>query len=245
MKINNIVYIAELDQDVDDVIAARYLHQENALTCVVLDPYPTTPEGIERLKSLQYLGIPIARRIPPTAKHVFVGGPLTLVAEHIKFRHIETLVMNGGFVGHSLSTHELPKFKNKETIRTFNFNNDVNATDSVLRSDANHIEQIILIGKNVCHDKRNTRSGFWSDDKYQKIFDEYNVSDHKLQHDMLACHEGLALLNNEPTFCQYDIVRPYNTGLNGNKTLWGSTKSCTSPYRNVLAAIGYRKDLTT
>lgn len=239
MKVNDIVYIAELDQDVDDVIAARYLHQENALACVVLDPYPTTPEGIERLKSLQYLGIPIARRIPPTAKHVFVGGPLTLVANYIKFRRIDTLVMNGGFVGHSISTYELPKFKNKETVRTFNFNSDVNAADTVLKSDENHIKNIILIGKNVCHDKRNTRTGLWSDKKYQNIFDEYNVNDHKLQHDMLACHEGLAILNDEPTFCKYDVVHPYNTGLNGNQTLWGSTKLGMSAYREVLAAIGY------
>lgn len=239
MKINDIVYIAELDQDVDDVIAARYLHQENALACVVLDPYPTTPEGIERLKSLQYLGIPIARRIPSTAKHVFVGGPLTLVANYIKFRCIDTLVMNGGFVGHSISTYELPKFKNKEIVRTFNFNSDVNAADTVLKSDENHIKNIILIGKNVCHDKRNTRTGLWSDKKYKNIFDEYNVNDHKLQHDMLACHEGLAILNDEPTFCKYDVVRPYNTGLNGNQTLWGSTKSGMSAYREVLAAIGY------
>ena len=239
MNVNNIVYIAELDQDVDDVIAARYLHQENALQCVVLDPYPKTYEGISRMNSLKNLGIPISRKIPSTARNIFVGGPLTLVANYIKFRSIDTLVMNGGFVGHGISTYELPKFKNKETVRTFNFNSDVNAADTVLKSDKNHIKNIILIGKNVCHDKRNTRIGLWSDKKYQNIFNEYNVNDYKLQHDMLACHEGLAILNNEPTFCKYDVVHPYNTGLNGNQTLWGSTKSGMSAYREVLAAIGY------
>ena len=54
---------------------------------------------------------------------------------------------------------------------------------------------------------------------------------------MLACHEGLAILNNKSTFCKYDTVRPYNTRLNGTQTLWGSTKSCTSAYKEVLAAI--------
>lgn len=56
---NEIVYVAELDQDVDDVIAVRYLHMQHALKCVVLDPYPTSKIGLERLKSLETLGIPI------------------------------------------------------------------------------------------------------------------------------------------------------------------------------------------
>ena len=32
---NEIVYVAELDQDVDDIIAVRYLHMQHALKCVV------------------------------------------------------------------------------------------------------------------------------------------------------------------------------------------------------------------
>lgn len=56
---NEIVYVAELDQDVDDVIAAHYLHMQHALRCVVLDPYPTSEIGLERLKSLEALKIPI------------------------------------------------------------------------------------------------------------------------------------------------------------------------------------------
>lgn len=34
-----VVYIAELDADVDDVVAAYYLHNKGVLKCVVLDPY--------------------------------------------------------------------------------------------------------------------------------------------------------------------------------------------------------------
>jgi hypothetical protein len=36
----DIVYIAELDGDIDDIVAAHYLHNENRLQCVVCDPYP-------------------------------------------------------------------------------------------------------------------------------------------------------------------------------------------------------------
>lgn len=237
-----IVYVAELDQDVDDVIAVRYLHMEHALRCVVLDPYPTSKIGLARMKSLEKLGIPIRKTMPLNATFVFVGGPLTLIADYIKTHTINTLVMNGGFVGCNIATDVLPKFKNKEVIRTFNFNSDVQATDEVLRS--HRIGHIILIGKNVCHDERNTRTGFWSDDKYQKLFDEYQVSDKKLMHDLLACHEGLALLSGKPTLCKFETVRPYNDGLNYTHTFWGSTKTTNTPYIPVLAATGFRPNIS-
>ena len=37
-----VVYVAELDSDVDDVVAAHYLFNEGVLKCVVCDPYPRT-----------------------------------------------------------------------------------------------------------------------------------------------------------------------------------------------------------
>lgn len=142
---NEIVYVAELDQDVDDVIAVRYLHMQHALKCVVLDPYSISKIGLERLKSLETLGIPIRKIMPSNAPFVFVGGSLTVIADYIKTHTINTLVMNGGFVGCNIATDVLPKFKDKETIRTFNFNSDVHATDEVLRS--HRIGHIILVGK--------------------------------------------------------------------------------------------------
>lgn len=52
-----IVYIAKLDQDIDDVIAAEYLYNKNVLKCIVLDPYPRTKEGFLRKMKLEKLGI--------------------------------------------------------------------------------------------------------------------------------------------------------------------------------------------
>ena len=43
----------------------------------------------------------------------------------------------------------------------------------------------------------------------------------------------------EKSYLDYKIVRPYNTGLKGNMTEWGSTFG-KSPYRSVLAAIDWR-----
>ena len=144
--------------------------------------------------------------------------------------------MNGGFVGNNIMKNPLEKFKDKHVVRTFNFNCDINATDSVLKSK--NIENIILVGKNVCHDKKNTLNGVWSSER--AILNKYHSKEDKRQHDMLACREGLILLGllDEKPYLEYKIVRPYNTGLKGNMTEWGSTFG-RSPYRSVLAAINW------
>lgn len=234
-----VVYVAELDADVDDVVAAHYLYNEGVLKCVVCDPYPSTTEGIKRKEMLESLGVPVLKKMPPVAKYVFVGGALTIVSDYIRTHHIDLLVMNGGFVGSNITECCLPKFKGKEVVRTFNFNCDVESTDYVLKSGENRIGKIVLVGKNVCHDSRNTRNGIWSDEKYKDLFGMYHVREDKRQHDMLACHEGLAFLGEGEKSCQYKVVRPYNTGLKGKYTEWGSTKSSSTPYREVLAAVGY------
>lgn len=117
----------------------------------------------------------------------------------------------------------------------------MNAADAVLKTDERHIGYIILVGKNVCHDIRNTQSGIWNGDEYKELFSKYHVKEEKRLHDMLACHEGIAYINGEDTFCEYDTVKPYSEGLCGTMTKWGSTKTRTTPYREVLAAVGYKK----
>ena len=58
---------------------------------------------------------------------------------------------------------------------------------------------------------------------------------------MLACREGLIMLGmlDEELYLNYKIVHPYNTGLKGNMTEWGSTFG-KSPYRSVFAAVDWR-----
>lgn len=121
--------------------------------------------------------------------------------------------MNGGFVGCNIVKHTLDKFKNKQVMRTFNFNFDINATDAVLKS--RNIENIILVGKNVCHNRKNTLSGIWNDEK--DILYKYHAKEDKRQHDMLACREGLIMLGllDEKPYLEYKFVYPYNNGLKG------------------------------
>ena len=241
-----VVYIAELDADVDDVIAAEYLHNKGVLKCVVLDPKPKTDIGRQRVSDLQAIGITVLTKMPPVAKYVFVGGALTLVSSYIIGHKIDMLVMNGGFVGSNIvpENEQLDKFKDKKVIRTFNFNCDVIAADAVLKSSLNQIGGIILVGKNVCHSIKNTETGLWKDKEYADLFTKYHVKPGKRQHDMLACHEGLVnlgLLCEEAFVSRYEIVKPYNTGLRGNNTEWGSLSedSKVTPYRIVMAAVSF------
>ena len=92
-----VVYVAELDSDVDDVVAAHYLFNEGVLKCVVCDPYPRTPEGLARKGKLEALGIDVVKKMPPVAKYVFVGGALTAVAGYID---TVMLVDSGGVSDH-------------------------------------------------------------------------------------------------------------------------------------------------
>lgn len=237
-----VTYIAELDADIDDTIAAVYLQKRGALREIVCDPEPETKEGILRRKKLIDMGITVLNKIPGNAEYIFVGGALTKLSHFIINHKIKYLVMNGGFVGCNIVTKPLKKFEGKKTMRTFNFNCNVNAADAVLKNK--NIEQIMLIGKNVCHHRKNTPDGIWKNEN--DLFEQYHIRPDKRQHDLLACREGLILCRMDTQnklYCTYKTVIPYNTGLNGNMTQWGSlpaNEQNRSPYRKVTAATGWQ-----
>ena len=52
-----IIYVAELDADIDDIIAAEYLYRQGVLKGVVLDPPPKEEIGIKRLNILKSKGV--------------------------------------------------------------------------------------------------------------------------------------------------------------------------------------------
>ena len=241
---NKIVYLAELDGDIDDVIAVEYLYSNCILKCIVCDPKPTTKIGIIREQNLKKLGIEIYYEIPEDTDIVFCGGALTTLAKFLDNHKISTLVMNGGFVGDNIvpKNDVLEKFEGQKAIRTFNFNCDVESTDKVLKSSEEKIKKIILVGKNVCHSENNTPKGIWNYEEFDYLFSKYRVKKGKCLHDLLMCHEGLCLLNllDEEPYCEFEEVYPYNNGLKGEITKWGSTKDDKStPYRQVLAAVRF------
>ena len=248
---NKIIYIAELDADVDDVIAVEYLHGLGLLEYVVLDPFPVENIGKQRLQMLESMGIVMRKHLDKVCANVFCGGALTEIALNIKSGGtIQNLILQGGFVGANIIPieNQLKKFRNKDAVRTFNFNCDVASTDYVLRTNEQQIEHIYCIGKNVCHSEINSNRVLWKARMYRDLFQKYQVRDGKLQHDMLACHEGICLLGlggsvgvNIP-FCKYLQVKPFNNGLNGNQTLWGSkSEQENTGYRTVTSAITFAK----
>lgn len=232
----NIVYVAELSADIDDLIAAEYLHLKKVLTQIVLDPYPKDKEGLERIKDLQNMGITILEEIPTNTDIIICGGAFTKIAKYVKTNKLKTLIANGGFVGNNIVKEPLEKFKNKKEIRTFNFNIDANSTDKVLKSK--NIDKIILIGKNVCHDIKNTQPHIW---KNEEFLNKYNLKETKRLHDLLAAKEGLILegILKEESILNFKEVYPYNLELNGAYTLWGSSLKETN-YRKVIAAINFK-----
>ena len=241
---DKVIYLAELDGDVDDVVAVEYLYHNNALKSVVLDPKPSDKIGIKREENIKKLGIEISYTIPEDTNIVFCGGALTALSKYLENHKISTLVMNGGFVGDNIIPKEdrLKKFDGKETIQTFNFNCDVVSTDKVLKCSTEKIGKIILVGKNVCHSKKNTPNGIWNYKEYDYLFKKYKVRENKCLHDMLMCHEGLCLLNliDEEPYCEFEEVYPFNEGLNGKMTKWGSKKNNNNTsYRKVSAAVRY------
>ena len=164
---NKIVYLAELD--VDDVVAVEYLYNNYILKCVVCDPKPSTKIGKIREGNLKELGIKINYTIPDDTNIVFCGGALTNLSKFIK---ISIFVMNGWFVGDNivLKKDRLDKFDGKKTIRTFNFNCDIQSTDKILKSSTEKIGKIILVGKNVCHSELNTPYNIWNYKEYNYLF---------------------------------------------------------------------------
>ena len=113
----------------------------------------------------------------------------------------------------------------------------------VLRSSKEKIGEIILVGKNVCHSLKNTSDGIWNFEEYNYLFSKHRIKKRKCLHDLLMCHEGLSLLNliDEELFCEFESVYPYNEGLNGEETKWGSKRRKDgTPYRKVLSAIKYK-----
>ena len=224
----DIVCVCEVAQDIDDLIALDFLKRSNRLKGVVLDPPPKTREDWIRVKKIKSLGIEIY-------KSIFVGGAFTSVARYLSMNKVEYIIANGGFVGANIvpENKQLKKFKGKTHVRTFNFCLDVDSALKVLGSK--NVEHILLVGKNVCHDEKNTLSGIWKDENWIR---EYKISETKRLHDVLAYAEGLDYIDGvKSKRLNYQPVKPEAVDIAGNKTKFGSMPSDSS---HILAATTWK-----
>lgn len=227
--------MCEVAQDIDDIVALEFLNRTHRLKGVVLDPPPKTKLDWERVEKIKSLGIPIYKSIP-YCKAIFVGGCFTSVARYLLTHKVDYIVANGGFVGSNIVSpdKQLYKFKNKTHVRTFNFCMDVQSTFKVL--DSKNVDHILLVGKNVCHDERNTISGIWKNETW---ISEFDVEEKKRLHDLLAYNEGLDYLDGkESKMLNYAKVKPQAININGNMTRFGSVIDSNS---HILAATTWKK----
>ena len=218
----------ELDNDIDDFVAYKYLEAKNAVDYVVLSPEPYTPEGKARKKEIHK---PIFNNFVEGTTLIYNGGSFTKIAKFVENHRLEFVVANGGFVGSNLEPNPLKKFKGKREVRTFNFNIDRDAAHKVLSSK--NIGKVILTGKNVCHDPRNVCGGDWwaGDSLLESICTKYHVREGKLQHDLLAFIQGICFATGLETRFEYLPVTPYMVAGDA----WGSELDYKS---NVYAAVG-------
>ena len=231
----DIICVCEVAQDIDDLIGVEFLNRSERLKGVVLDPPPKTKEDWERVQQIKEMGIEIFKSIPP-CKAIFIGGAFTSTARYLILNKVDLIVANGGFVGANIVSRDkqLRKFKDRTHVRTFNFCMDVMSTMRVLQSK--NFNRMLLVGKNVCHDARNTVSGIWKEDWIKK----YEVSESKRLHDLLAYAEGLDFMDSKSSKrLEYIQVIPEAQNINGNQTKFGSVPSESS---NIWAATMWRND---
>lgn len=193
-----VIFLADIDGDIDDVLAIEYLHNLGRLEAVVLDGKTRNPE---RESGLKEKGVKFLDSIPRDTKTIFCGGALTLVAELLRGpNELDLLVMNGFFAGMNLvpAEHILPKFKNLYECRSYNPGLDPAAAEEVMRRNI----KTLLVSKNVCHHPDNI-AGKWHREKFDCRPD-------KKLHDVLMVKEGLNFIDDEESLCYYmpvDIVR--------------------------------------
>lgn len=141
-----IVYVCDIAEDVDDIIAIEWLYRNDHLKYVVLDGKSTDEK---RFNYLLNLGVRFESEILENEKFIFCGGSYTKIAEYVKNNKIEYLIGNGGFCGCNIVENPLKKFSGLIEVPTFNFNLDIEAIKICLSSV--NIENLIFVSKNVCH----------------------------------------------------------------------------------------------
>jgi len=117
----------------------------------------------------------------------------------------------------------LHKFRNKEKIRAYNFNLDIDSALSVLSSK--NINKIILVSKNVCHSELNCIGKLHKD----LFLFKYKLDSGKRLHDLLMVKEGVNFISGNNTICNYEQIKSIcERRVPDNMSIWGSELSNTS-----------------
>lgn len=191
-----ITYVADIADDIDDIVAINFLHNRGLLASVVLDGYSNDPE---RERELIKSGIPISDSIQTSI--VFCGGGFGKLAEcHKKGFDFELVVLNGFFAGKNVFSQKdaIPKFKDLEFCRSYNPNLDIQAARYIAGNMS-----FYAVSKDVCHHPDNVPGKWHGLEESTKV---------KKMHDLLMVKEGLRILTNSDTMFTYSNVDILNIG---------------------------------
>jgi tRNA isopentenyl-2-thiomethyl-A-37 hydroxylase MiaE len=215
-----VVYVADLNDDIDDLIAIEFLHYNNYLKYVVLDSDNENVD-ITRVNYLKNIGVIFKSKIEDNEKYIFVGGSLKPVVSFMeRGNNPEHLIIQGGFAGTGIVAPKdvLKKFKDKEAIRTYNLNRDMTSSKYII-ANINRMKNLpIFVSKNVCHSKKNTISKLHNDDFLKK----YKNIRKKLLHDLLMVKEGINHIKKVDTILGYKKVKLMIFKDNDIYSEWGS-----------------------
>ena len=96
---NKIVFVADIADDIDDLIAIEYLAVNGYLRCLVLDGKSRSDE---REKALVDMGVEIVNDIPEDTDIIFCGGALTKLLISLKTIRLSYWLLMAGSLEQTL-----------------------------------------------------------------------------------------------------------------------------------------------
>ena len=118
-----------------------------------LSPYYTNIVGKWQSENAKYTPNDVFKQVLKTYPDtkVLTGAPLTNISTFLMEHNdivIQSMTTQGGYLG-NLVPNPLDKFKNKQSIRTYNLSNDTNAFNIV--NNSSNISKLTFVTKDLCH----------------------------------------------------------------------------------------------
>jgi inosine-uridine nucleoside N-ribohydrolase len=152
----------------------------------------------------------------------FCGGSLYTLSKVMEENQYISAYIQGGYAGSNIidPSVALKKFRNRESVPTWNLNLDIESSDYVLK---NHKNKIYFISKNICHkseisiEKLNKENSFFESILYEYYSSNESKHRNKPIHDLLAF---LALNNDSSSLIEFKEVLLSHT--NDDRPKWKS-----------------------
>ena len=232
---DKIVFLGDLERNLEDVLSVIFLHKLGMLDyCVLGEPY--SEFGIEKYQFLLEMGIDIRFNFGNSPKWVVAGGSYRKIVELLDLGgSIENLVICGGFVGSNI----LRRYGHNTSLDTLGgtndrFNYDIESVFRILHKDtACRIKKITCIGGNV------TNSSFYSHAFMGMVESNFSGLNTKFipkgvyVDSVMACYEVVSELRGYKKLFNYALVYPVCFDCRWGSEVYGGN----TPFRLVYSAL--------